>query len=210
MLVWAEGLRGTIGGGRIEKEVRDAALGLLSLGAGARPARVRHHLTHELGMCCGGEMEVFIEPIVPAPTLLVCGGGHVARALVPLCRSVGFVPYVVEDLEELADPARFPDSEQIIDSFDVRDWKGVSLDRDAYVVIVTRDHQQDQALLEQLVLRELAYLGVIGSRRKISLFHKRLEHKGVSAERLRWSMGRSGCQSGRRPRRRSRCRSWPS
>jgi xanthine dehydrogenase accessory factor len=185
MLVLADGqLIGTIGGGRVEKEVTDAARALLAEGAAARPKLLRYHLTHELAMCCGGEMEILLEPMVPEPPLVVCGGGHVARALVPLARSVGFAPIVVDDLEELASAERFPDAVRLIDSFDVRDWTDVPLDERSYAVIVTRDHAQDQALLEQLIARELAYLGLIGSRRKVEMFKQRLIARGVAAERL--------------------------
>jgi xanthine dehydrogenase accessory factor len=185
MLVLADGtLIGTIGGGRVEKEVVDAAQALLAEGAAARPKLLRYHLTHELAMCCGGEMEILLEPMVPEPPLLVCGGGHVARALVPLARSVGFAPIVVDDLEELANAQRFPDALRLIDSFDVRDWTDVPLDDRSYAVIVTRDHAQDQALLEQLIGRELAYLGLIGSRRKVAMFKQRLIARGVPEERL--------------------------
>jgi xanthine dehydrogenase accessory factor len=185
MVVLADGsIIGTIGGGRIEKEVIDATVALIAEGAAARPKILRYHLTHELAMCCGGEMEVFVEPLVPEPPLVVCGAGHVARALVPLARSVGFSPYVVDDLEELATPARFPDAVEIVDSFDVRDWKSVPLDDNTYAVIVTRDHAQDQALLEQLIGRDLAYLGLIGSRRKIEMFKQRLVAKGFDAARF--------------------------
>lgn len=183
MLVAAADQVGTIGGGRVEKEVLDAARALLRGGA-AEPQLYRYHLTRQLGMCCGGEMEVFVEPMCPAPTLIVCGGGHVAKALVPLARPLGFCPIVVEDLEELGNRERFPDAERIIDSFAVRDWQGVTLDENCYVVIVTRDHQQDQTLVEELLPLELAYLGLIGSRRKILMFRQRLVNKGFSAERL--------------------------
>jgi xanthine dehydrogenase accessory factor len=193
MVVLSDGaIIGTIGGGRIEKEVIDATVALLAEGGAARPKLLRYHLTHELAMCCGGEMEVFVEPLVPEPPLVVCGAGHVARALVPLARSVGFSPYVVDDLEELATPQRFPDAVEIVDSFDLRDWKGVPLDDNTYAVIVTRDHAQDQALLEQLIGRELAYLGLIGSRRKIEMFKQRLTAKGFDParfERLRAPIG---------------------
>jgi xanthine dehydrogenase accessory factor len=185
MLVLGDGtIRGTIGGGRVEKEVTDAAQALLAEGATARARLVRFHLTRELAMCCGGEMEVFLEPLLPDPALVVCGAGHVAQALVPLARSVGFAPIVVDELPEMANAERFPGAERFVDSFDVRDWKDVPLDGDCYVVIVTRDHAQDQALLEQLVGRELAYLGLIGSRRKIEMFKQRLEARGVAAERF--------------------------
>lgn len=185
MIVLEDGaIVGTIGGGRVEKEVIDATVKLLESGGQARPTLLRYHLTHELAMCCGGEMEVFVEPLVPEPPLVVCGGGHVARAVVPLARSVGFSPIVVDDLEELASRERFPDAVELIDSFDVRDWKGVPLDDQTYAIIVTRDHAQDQALLEQLIGYDLAYLGLIGSRRKIELFKQRLEHKGIDPARF--------------------------
>jgi xanthine dehydrogenase accessory factor len=178
---------GTIGGGRVEKEVADAALALLAEGYGARAKLLRYHLTHELAMCCGGEMEVFVEPLIPAPPLVVCGGGHVAQALVPLAKQVGFSPILVEEAEEMATPERFPDAARIIDSFDPRDWKDVPLDAGSYVVIVTRDHAQDQALLEHFLSRsgpEPAYLGLIGSRRKIEMFKQRLTARGVEAARF--------------------------
>ncbi|MCU1277948.1 MAG: xanthine dehydrogenase accessory factor [bacterium] len=185
MIVLGDGrIVGTIGGGRVEKEVVDAAMALLAGGDGARAKMLRYHLTHELAMCCGGEMEVFVEPLIPAPPLVVCGGGHVAQALVPLAKQVGFSPIVIEEAEEMATPERFPDAARIVDSFDPRDWKDVPLDGGSYVVIVTRDHAQDQALLEHLVARELAYLGLIGSRRKIEMFKQRLGARGIGAERF--------------------------
>jgi xanthine dehydrogenase accessory factor len=177
MLVTAEGqIVGTIGGGRVEKEVTDAAVELLAQGGGAR--LLRYHLTHELAMCCGGEMEVFVEPLVPEPPLVICGSGHVAKALLPVVKSIGFAPVIVDDLEDLP-----PLDAKVIDSFDVRDWD-VPLGDGTWVVIVTRDHAQDQALLEQLVVKDLAYLGLIGSRRKIEMFKQRLEARGVERARL--------------------------
>src|SRR4051812_25739086 len=185
MVVLADGtVLGTVGGGRIEKEVIDATVALLAEGNAARPKMLRYHLTHELAMCCGGEMEVFVEPLVPEPPLVVCGGGHVARALVPLARSVGFAPYVVEDLEELGTPERFPDAVALVDIFDLRDWKDVPLDERTYAIVVTRDHAQDQALLEGLIEKDLAYLGMIGSRRKVEMFKQRLQAKGVDPSRF--------------------------
>ena len=171
---------GTVGGGRVEKQVCDAAQALVKQGDAATPTILRYHLTRELGMCCGGEMEVFVEPMIPAQHLIVCGGGHVGHALVPLARALGFLPILVEDLEELGNAQRFPDAERIIDSFDVRDWKELPLDARSYAVIVTRDHQQDQAILEQLLPLPLGYLGLIGSQRKILMFRQRLLNKGFS------------------------------
>ena len=184
MLLTAQEQWGTIGGGRVEKQVLDAARGLLNQGEAATATTLRYHLTRELGMCCGGEMEVLVEPMIPAPFLLVCGGGHIAQALVPLVGPLGFVPIVVEDLEELGNAQRFPQAARIIDSFDPRDWHDVPLDERSYVVIVTRDHQVDQQLLEALLPYDLAYLGMIGSERKVRMFRQRLTNKGASPDRL--------------------------
>lgn len=185
MLVCADGsITGTIGGGRVEKQVIDAAVALLAQGSAATSQLLRYHLTRELGMCCGGEMEVFVEPMHPAPLVLLCGGGHVAQALAPLLRPLGFVPIVIEDLPELGSLTRFPDAERIIDSFDPRDWRDVPLSARSYAVIVTRDHAQDQALLEQLLPYPLAYLGLIGSQRKILMFRQRLLAKGFTEAQL--------------------------
>jgi xanthine dehydrogenase accessory factor len=196
MVVLGDGkIVGTIGGGRVEKEVVDAALALLKEGSGARPKLIRCHLTRELAMCCGGEMEVFVDPLIPLSPLVVCGGGHVAHALVPLARRCGFSPILVEEAEEMATHERFPDAARIVESFDLREW-GTALDEDAAVVIVTRDHATDQALLEQLLTRpeaqRLGYLGLIGSLRKIEMFKQRLGARGVAPaafERLHAPIG---------------------
>jgi xanthine dehydrogenase accessory factor len=175
-------LHGTIGGGRVEKEVVDACLALIAEGGAARPRLLHYQLTHDLAMCCGGEMEVFVEPMVPDPPLVVFGGGHVSRAVVPLARSVGFSPIVVDEPPDDAPndvslAEFFPPGTAIVDSWD--DFAALPLDGGSYVLIVTRDHAVDQKLLEKLLTLDLAYLGMIGSRRKVEMFYKRLEARGV-------------------------------
>jgi xanthine dehydrogenase accessory factor len=179
MLVLRDEIRGTIGGGRVELEAIAAARALLEEGYAARPALRRWHLTHDLAMCCGGEMEIFMEPMLPSPRLLVCGGGHVARALVPMSARVGFQTFVVEDLEEQSGAERFPDAAGFFHDFDPARW---SLTEDDYVVVVTRDHAIDQRLMELLLPRPRAYLGLIGSRRKVAMFKDRLAVKGITEQ----------------------------
>jgi xanthine dehydrogenase accessory factor len=189
MLVRPDGsIAGSIGGGRVENEVIAAARAILAAGLAAKPRLLRYHLTHELAMCCGGEMEVFVEPLLVEPTLVVCGGGHVAHALVPMARRCGWRVILVEEAEEMATSERFPDVARIVDSFDVRDWDGVPIDGETAIVVVTRDHAQDQALVEQLLTlgdgRQPGYLGLIGSRRKVELFRQRLTARGVDPARF--------------------------
>jgi len=180
MLVHAGGALGTIGGGRWEHEVTAAAQAALAAG---RPRMLRLHLTHELAMCCGGEMEVFIDVTAPPAPLIIFGGGHVGAALAPLARTIGFDVHVVDELEEFASPERFPGA-RLHHSFDPRDWGELPLGPRTVVVVTTRDHAVDQAVLEALVGRDLGYLGVIGSRGKAGRFRRRLEAKGVAPAQL--------------------------
>jgi xanthine dehydrogenase accessory factor len=178
MLVLRDDAVGTIGGGRVELEAIEAARALLAEGYAARPALRRWHLTHDLAMCCGGEMEIFMEPMLPSPRLYVCGAGHVGRALLPMAVRVGFEVIVVDDLEENLAPARLPEATRTLDDFEVARWSPAP-GPDDYIVVVTRDHAIDQRLMESLLPRPRAYLGLIGSARKIAMFKERTAARGI-------------------------------
>lgn len=181
MMVLEDQILGTIGGGRWEHKVTEAARAALAAG---RSRAVRFHLTHELGMCCGGEMEVFIDVVTAPPPLVIFGAGHVALALAPLAHSIGFALWVIDELEEFASEARFPGA-QLVHGFDTPSWaQALPLGPRTSVLIATRDHAVDQQLLEALIGRELGWLGVIGSRGKAGRFRRRLEARGVAAERI--------------------------
>ncbi|MFO0634478.1 MAG: XdhC family protein, partial [Nannocystaceae bacterium] len=97
---------GTVGGGAIEAQVLDACRGCLRDG---RSRRVQAHLVRDLGMCCGGSMEVFVEFLQAQPRLFVIGAGHVAQSLVPLAVAAGFRVAVFDDREELLEHPAFAD-----------------------------------------------------------------------------------------------------
>jgi xanthine dehydrogenase accessory factor len=129
-------------------------------------------------------MEVFIDPSLPPPTLVLFGAGHVSQATAPLARRVGFEVIVADELEEFASAERFPDAARFLHSFDPSEFAELPLGPRCFCVIATRDHAIDQDLLEALIGRELAYLGVIGSLGKAGRFRKRLEAKGVAEAAL--------------------------
>lgn len=165
---------GTIGGGAIEAQVQDACREVLRDG---RSRRVRAHLVRDLGMCCGGAMEVFVEFLQAEPRLVVIGAGHVAQALVPLARAAGFRVTVFDDREDMLEHPAFADVhrdardvDEIVDVLDDLD------DRD-YVVVVTRDHARDERALAELMRRPHRYLGMIGSRRKVITVLRRIIHR---------------------------------
>jgi xanthine dehydrogenase accessory factor len=130
-------------------------------------------------------MDVFIEAIEPPPSLYVIGAGHVGHQLATLAAGVGFQVHVVDDREKFVNRDRFPDATSLhVDA--IGEWLArAPLAPSASVVVVTRGHRHDFDALRMLAMRELRYIGVIGSRAKIARLTDRLLEEGVSPEWLR-------------------------
>jgi len=192
MVVLPDGtLRGTVGGGAIELQIIDAAKALF--GDPSQVSRViETHLTHDLGMCCGGKMKVFLEKHAAQDRLWVFGAGHVAHELAALARNVGFHVTVVDERAEWASRERFPSVDALVLRNPADAARELAGGADCYFCITTHDHPLDQAVLEALLDKPSAYLGVIGSRRKAERFKMRLTAAGFSTpqlERVRSPMG---------------------
>ena len=186
MLVFADGRSiGTIGGGCYEN---DAALKARAALTSRQAQLVNYDLAddfvEESGLICGGQMQVFIEPIESPPRLYVVGAGHVAQHLARSASQVGFRVSVVDDREKFANRERFPDADTIsVES--IPDWlDGAALPPHAYVAIVTRGHRHDLSALRALAPRELRYVGLIGSKAKVSRIYAALLAEGVAPEAL--------------------------
>ena len=190
MVVLGDGsLRGTVGGGAIEHQIIDAARALLE--APEQTRVIETHLTHELGMCCGGRMKVFLEKHGAPPRLTVFGAGHVAKELAALAHKVGFRVTVVDARSEWASSERFPGCEVLLkDPADhAREVTGGAHE---YFCVTTHDHPLDQAVVEALLNKPSAYLGVIGSRRKAERFRMRIKATGAedaALDRIRSPVG---------------------
>lgn len=172
---------GTVGGGAIEDAALARAREVMRTG---RAERFAAHLTRELAMCCGGRMEIFIEPIGSRPWLVVFGGGHVASALVPVAATAGFRVHVVDEREEWASEEHHTAAEICtcaapLDVLDALPWGP-----ETSAVVVTHDHQLDERILEQCLARDWRYLGMIGSRAKAHRIIGRLVAKGADPDRL--------------------------
>jgi len=175
-------LVGTIGGGAVEQQIIDAAKQLLSDDA-AETKTIETHLTHDLGMCCGGRMTVFLEKHGGQPKLWMFGAGHVAKEVAALAHAVGFAVTVVDEREEWLSAARFPHATLKREHpADAASAHAGALD--TYFCVCTHDHPLDQACVEALLAKPFAWLGVIGSERKAHRFRMRLEAAGVPAEQL--------------------------
>ncbi len=186
MLVFGDGrIVGTIGGGCYENDAfwkaRDAI-------ASRKPQLVHYELdddfAQETGLICGGQMDVYIEPIEPSPELYVIGAGHVGFHLARVAHEVGFRVHVVDDREKFANAERFPNAVEVVVD-DIPAWIArTALPAHAYAVIVTRGHTNDLDALRALAPRELRYLGLIGSRAKVARIFEQLAADGVTPETL--------------------------
>lgn len=155
---------GTVGGGAIELEVLRACHEVLRTGA---TRTVTANLVRDLGMCCGGSMEVFVEYLQAEARLFIIGGGHVAQSLAPLARTLGFRVVVLDDREELLGHPAFEGIEtSAYDADELDDAIPDISDRD-FLIIVSRDHRRDEQALASAIQRPHRYLGMIGSRRKV-------------------------------------------
>jgi xanthine dehydrogenase accessory factor len=165
LLLGADGrLLGTIGGGAIEAQVLDACRAALRDGA---PQIVKAHLVRDLGMCCGGSMEVFVEVLAAEARLFLIGAGHVAQAIAPVARGVGFRVVVADDREDLLAHPAFADAARVTADVDELEAAFPDLGPRDCLVIATRDHARDEQALAHLLRRPHRYLGMIGSRRKV-------------------------------------------
>ncbi len=181
MLVDAAGTTvGTIGGGAIEHEVLAAARGLFERGGSAV---VERHLTQDLGMCCGGEMSVFLECIETAPRLWVFGAGYIAKPLAAIAAGCGFDVTVVDGRAEWATAERFPTSRVVVQ--DPEDFlRALETAPGDYAVITTHDHALDQRLVQGLIRRPLRFLGMLGSTAKQRKFALRLRARGFGDDEI--------------------------
>jgi len=186
MLVYADGRTiGTIGGGCYENDAFGKAREAI---ANRRPQLLHYELAddfaQETGLICGGQMDVYIEPIEPSPELYIIGAGHVGFHLARLAEEVGFRVTVVDDRVKFANAERFPNAAEIVVD-DIPGWVArTRLPLHAYVVIVTRGHTNDLEALRALAPHDLRYLGLIGSRAKVARIFEALKTDRMPDEHL--------------------------
>ncbi len=199
MLVLDDGRSiGTVGGGCTEAEVWRLAMEVI---ATDRPIRTSFRITAataaQTGLLCGGEFEVFIEPI-GNPSAYIFGAGHIARALTPLLAALEYRTVVIDDRESYATREHFPAAAEIL----VRDFDraldGLSIPPHSYLIVVTRGHLHDEAVLSQALRSAARYVGIIGSRGKVGAILKHLRAAGVSESDLARVRGPIGLAIGAR------------
>ncbi len=189
MWVTRDAFLGTVGGGELERRVLEHARSLI----GAGEPRLREFvLCKEMGQCCGGRVEIFLEPVSRRKTVHLFGGGHVGRALAEVLSGMPFETVVVDPRPEwlqglpagvegrLADPRTYARE---------RAW-----DADDAACVMTFSHDLDFALIAHLLTTPAGYLGLIGSEHKADVFAARLKAldpalEQAAEDRLRCPIG---------------------
>jgi xanthine dehydrogenase accessory factor len=185
MLVYPDGsITDTIGGGEMEKRVIIEALASLLDG---QPRLLEYNFTDpqkgDPGIC-GGQMEVFVEPIKPLPTLLVIGAGHVGKATAQLAHWLGWRVAVVDDRQEFVTPENIPEADIHLHCALDEIPEHHAVHSQTHVVMTTRNVEIDASALPALLETPAAYIGIIGSRRRWATTRKLLMEKGIKEQLL--------------------------
>ena len=183
MLVYADGRTvGTIGGGCYENEACLKAREVLQSGQQAlMHFELNDDFAQENGLICGGQMDVHVDALEPAPRLYIIGAGHVGWHLARIADEIDFRVHIVDDREKFASPERFPAAEEVVVQ-PLAEWlHRTDIPASSYVVIVTRGHQGDLEAMRALAPRDLKYVGLIGSRAKVARIRTALVEEGMAS-----------------------------
>jgi xanthine dehydrogenase accessory factor len=185
MLVYSDGsIAGTVGGGEMERRVIGEAVQAILDG---KNRTLAYNMTDpdrgDPGVC-GGQVEVYVEPLIPRPTLVVIGSGHVGKAVAALAHWLGFLVVVNDDRPGFCTPEAVPEADvylpipmaEISQRMEITPW--------TYLVLTTRGVNVDVEGLPALLNSPAAYIGVIGSQRRWATAVRQLHERGVTDEQL--------------------------
>lgn len=169
---------GSIGGGKLEKKVIENALNVIKSN---KPALFKHDLLSQHGMCCGGYVEIFIEPVMNNKKLYIFGAGHTGQALAGFAVNFDFDVFLIDDRKEYLDTF----SSEKVNKMNLDHntaLKALTFDENTYIVIVTYEHKLDRDILSYCIHKPFAYLGMIGSDRKIKFTRQMFLDGNITTE----------------------------
>jgi xanthine dehydrogenase accessory factor len=176
---------GTVGGGCVEADVWAVAQDVMRE---EKPRCLHFNLNsnpeYDNGLICGGSLDIFVEPILAAPTVYLFGGGHVSLAISKIASMAGFDTVVIDDREAYASKERFPEAREIYSGEWEEIFPKLNINEFSYLALVSRGHKGDLTCLRWAVTTRARYIGMIGSKRKFIEICKVLESEGVPAGKL--------------------------
>jgi len=182
LLVREDGsMLGTIGGGCVEAEVWTAAREVIET---EKPRHLTFSLgqdaAYDNGLICGGQLNIFVEPVIPQPRAFIFGGGHVSKSISKVANLAGFATIIVDDREAFANKERFPEAEETYADEYEAVFPKLEVTSSSYLVIVTRGHRDDMRVLRWAVQTPAKYIAMIGSKRKTISVIRELEKEGFA------------------------------
>ena len=129
--------------------------------------------------------EYFIEAYTTPPQMVLCGGGHVSKAIAPLASKLGFHVFVTDDREEFANTERYPEADIVVAKKPEEAIPELPINPNTFIIIATRGHRYDNVALEAAARTSAKYVGLLGSRRKTILIYEDLVRMGLPEERIR-------------------------
>ena len=174
---------GTVGGGCVEAEVWNAAREVIET---EKPRHLSFSLgqdaAYDEGLICGGQLNIFVEPVIPQPRAFIFGGGHVSKGISKIATLAGFSTSIIDNREAFANAERFPEAEATYAEEYEDVFPKLPVNSSSYIIIVTRGHRDDMRVLRWAVNTPARYIAMIGSKRKtISVVHE-LEKEGIPRE----------------------------
>lgn len=182
MIVFSDGsIDGTVGGGGIEKQVIADALNVIQ----TQVAKFReYNLQTDLSMTCGGSVSIYIEPISKPAKLYIFGAGHIGKYVAKYALDMGFETTLIDWRKDIFESRENIQYTQVCKQY-LEAINDISFDSDSYCVIVTPNHEMDEEILAVIAKKTTAYVGLIGSKKKIETLRKRfLKEKILSEEEL--------------------------
>jgi xanthine dehydrogenase accessory factor len=176
---------GTIGGGCVEAEVWNAAREVIDT---EKPKHLSFNLgqdaAYDNGLICGGQLDVFVEPVMPAPHAFIFGAGHISKSLSKVAELAGFATVVIDNREAFANRERFPEATAVHAEEYEEIFPKLAINESSYVIIVTRGHRDDMRVLKLALGTPARYIAMIGSKRKVLNVARELEKEGVDRAAL--------------------------
>src|SRR5579871_4091230 len=174
---------GTIGGGCVEAEVWNAAREVIET---EQPRHLSFNLgqdaAYDNGLICGGQLDIFVEPVLPVPGAFIFGAGHISKSISKIAAMAGFSTTIIDNREAFASRDRFPEADAIFAEEYETVFDKLAVNETSYLIIVTRGHRDDMRVLRWAVSTNARYIAMIGSQRKVINVIRELEKEGLPAQ----------------------------
>ncbi len=154
---------GTVGGGNLEYAVIEKAKHVIST---QKPMLLKNNLTKDFNMACGGQVTIFIEPVIPKNQLILFGAGHIAKALATFARHLDFDIIVIDPRKNVINSWNLKENITFVNEDFETAFEKLSFDNQTYICSLAFTHDLDLKVAALALKREFAYLGVIASKNK--------------------------------------------